>query len=235
MTRIRHFLGAVFLVTALGNAPVAAEPLQWGFQGEQFEYRFGKDEDFFAWDFDAFAGSDELKFVWRSEGEYGLDEKAFETLENQARLQVPISPFFDAVGGVRVSTPEGGPNRVHGVLGLKGLTRQWFEVDADLFVSDKPFARFEAEYEALITNRITLIPSVEVDLPFVDDHRAGLGAWGPQVEAGARLSYDLVDRMVSPYIGMHYERKFGETGNLAREEGEGRDALFFVVGTRFVF
>ena len=215
-------------------SPASAEPYFWGVQAEQLEYRVNDDDDILAWDFDAFFGKDELRFVWRSEAEYDTDEGAFETLENQARLQFPVSDFFDAVVGARVDTPSG-PDRAYGVLGLHGLAQQWFEVDADLFVSDDPLFRFEVEYEGLITNRVILTPSVEVDLPFTDDKDIGAGAWGPKLEVGARLSYDLIDRAIAPYIGVHYERLFGKSGDLARDEGEDRDEIFFVVGTRILF
>ena len=154
-----RILSALALIAAAG--PALAELAIWGLHVEQLEYRFGEDEDVLAWDFDAVAGTDELRFVWRSEAELLSGPGTFETLENQARVQVPISSFFDAVGGVMASTPEG-PDRVYGVVGVHGLAPQWFEVDADLFVSDKPFARFEVDYEALITNRLILTPSVEV-------------------------------------------------------------------------
>ncbi len=216
------------------SSRVSAEPYFWGFQAEQLEYRTDGDDDIFAWDFDAFYGTDELRFVWRSEAEYDIDEDAFETLENQARLQTPISEFFDGVVGARVDTPSG-PDRAYGVLGVHGLAQQWFEIDADLFISDDPLFRFEAEYEGLITNRIILTPSVEVDVPFTDDEDIGAGAWGPKLELGARLSYDLIDRAFAPYIGVHYERLFGESGDLARDEGEDRDQVLFVVGARIMF
>lgn len=211
-----------------------AEPYFWGVQVEQFEYRTDGDEDIFAWDFDAFYGTDELRFVWRSEAEYDLDEEEFETLENQARLQKPISDFFDAVVGARVDTPSG-TDRAYGVLGIHGLAPQWFEIDADLFVSNNPVFRFEAEYEGLITNRIILTPSVEVDVPLTDDEDINRGAWAPKLELGARLSYDLIDRTLSPYIGIHYEHLFGQTGDLAREEGDDREQVLFVMGTRLMF
>ena len=225
---------AFFAVSSSLPSFALAEPLVWGVQAEQLEYRFNDDTRIFAWDFDALVGSDELKFVWRSEAEYDLKEEAFETLENQARLQTPVSDFFDAVVGVRVDTPAG-PDRVYGVLGLHGLTQQWFEIDADLFLSDHPSFRFEAEYEALITNRIVLVPSIEVDLPFTDDEAVGVGAFGPKLEVGARLSYDLIDRALAPYIGVHYERVCGETADLAREDGEDAGEFFFVAGARVMF
>ncbi|MBK0399482.1 copper resistance protein B [Limibaculum sp. M0105] len=231
---LRSLLAGALAPALLGAPAALAEPLIWGIQVEQLEYRVGDETDVFAWDFDAMVGTDELKLVWRSEAEYAMAEDAFEKLENQLRLQVPVSEFFDAVAGVRVDTPDG-PDRVHGVIGLHGLAPQWFEVDADLFISGKPFARLEGEYEALLTNRIILIPSIEFELPFTDDTANGVGAWGPRLEVGARLSYDLVDRAVAPYIGVHYERSFGETADLARAGGEDPGAVFFVSGVRLMF
>jgi len=221
-------------MASAGLTPAAAEPPIWGIQVEQLEYRIGDATDVAAWDFDALYGTDELKLVWRSEAEYVIEEDGFEKLENQIRLQKPISDFFDAVVGFRADTPKG-PDRFSGVIGVKGLAPQWFEVDLDLFVSDKPFVRFEAEYEALITNRVILIPSIEIELPFTDDAARDIGAFGPKLELGARLSYDLIDRAVSPYIGVHYEQVFGETANRVSAAGEDTGAVFFVIGTRILF
>ena len=72
-------------------------------------------------------------------------------------------------------------------------------------------------------------------MPLRDDNRAGVAAWGPTMEIGARLSYDLVDRAVAPYIGVHYERVFGDTLDIREEEGEEGDGLFFVAGLRLMF
>ncbi|MEQ8322055.1 MAG: copper resistance protein B [Rhodospirillales bacterium] len=235
MKRIVAFTG-LFLSFVFVATSVQAEPLIWGVRLNQLEHRFtgNAQSDAMAWDGDALIGTDELKFVVRSEGEYQTRSDRLETMETQLRLQKPISTFFDAVAGVRFDTPDG-RDRVHGVLGVHGLAPQWFEVDADLFVSDKPSARFEVEYEALITNYLILTPSVELSLPFRDDSSAEVAAWGPKLEVGARLSYDLVDRSVSPYLGVHYERVFGDTLDIKRAEGEEGDGLFFVAGLRLMF
>lgn len=231
----RNFSVAALLAATIGIAmPAVAEEPFWGIQVEQLEYRLTEGSDVAAWDFDALYGTDELKLVWRSEAEYATEEDAFETLENQIRLQTPISDFFDAVVGFRADTPNG-PDRFSGVIGVKGLAHQWFEVDLDLFVSDKPFVRFEAEYEALITNRVILVPSIEIELPFTDDAARDIGAFGPKVEIGARLSYDLIDRAVSPYIGVHYEQVFGETANRVKADGEDTSTFYGVIGVRIMF
>ena len=234
MRKMWNVLAGALAPALISPAVVLADGPLWGIQIEQAEYRFGEETDVIAWDLDAFVGSDELKVVWRSEGEFELEEEEFETLENQLRIQVPVTTFFDAVAGVRVDTLRS-MTRAHAVIGLHGLAQQWFEIDADLFVSDYPAFRFEAEYEGLITNRIILTPSIEFEVPFRDDPAMGAAAWGPKLEVGLRLSYDLIDRSVAPYIGVHYERVFGETADLVRANGEDLGELFFVAGVRLMY
>ena len=154
------------------------EQLIWGVQAEQLEIRALDDEEVLVWDFDALIGTDELKLVWRSEAEYGLSSDEFESLENQLRLRFPISTFFNGVVGAYASTPEGVPERYAAVVGVKGLAPQWFEIDADLYLSDYSFFSFEAEYELLLTNRLILTPNIEIDMPLKDDIARGRGAGG---------------------------------------------------------
>lgn len=227
------------LCLAASSFPATAQeksPLFYSVTLEQFEYRFGDESDVGAWDGDAIIGRDEWKLRLQSEGEYQRKSSSFETLENQFLIQVPVSDFFDAKAGVRVDTPKG-PDRVYGVLGLQGLAPQWFEVDADLFLSERGdfSARLDVDYELLLTNRLILTPSLEADFAFSEDRAIGVGSGLGKVELGARLSYDLVDRTVAPYIGVHFEQLYGPRKRFARKEGESADSLFFVSGIRFRF
>ena len=234
MQNIKIASAAGMMLAAASTAQ--AEPLIYGFQAEQFEYRDGDNgENVFVWDFDFVVGTDELKLVWRSEAEIVEGSGDFEGLENQLRLQFPISTFFDAVVGVQAITPDNLPDRYNAVVGLKGLAPGFFEVDADLYLSDNSFFRFEAEYEGLITNRVILIPSIELTVPLADDLAYGQAAGGATVEAGLRLSYDLVDRAISPYIGVNYEQSFGGTADLIRASGEANGVTSIVFGTRLMF
>ena len=220
---------------ALLSGAALAEPAVWAVQAEQFEYRLGEGgTDAFAWHTDSYWGTDELKVRWLSEGTYVFDEDAFEELQNQLRVQTPVSEFWDAVAGVRVDTPAG-PDRAYGVVGFHGLAPQWIEVDADLYISEDPIFAIDAEYEGLITNRLILTPSVELEVPLGDDAALDNGAFGPRLEVGARLSYDLIDRALSPYIGVHYERAFGETADRIRSAGEDPGGVFFVTGAKLLF
>ncbi|MEQ8349447.1 MAG: copper resistance protein B [Sneathiellaceae bacterium] len=231
-------LGSTGLV-ATSHSAIAQEkePLfYYGVTVEQLEYRIGRNSDVYAWDGDALAGTDDLKLRLQSKGEYEKDSSAFETLENQLLLQTPISTFFDAKAGVRYDMPRG-YDRLYGVLGVQGLAPQWFEIDADLFLSEKGdvSARLDAEYELLITNRIILTPAAEIDFAFSEDTEAEVGAGLSTAELGLRLSYDLIDRAVSPYVGVHYERAFGDTASFRRADGADVDELFLVIGTRLLF
>ncbi|MBC8338351.1 MAG: copper resistance protein B [Alphaproteobacteria bacterium] len=236
----------IALSIAAGLSPLlAAQPSQaqavgltyWGIQLEEFEYRFGDEgEDLAAWDGDAYFGTDEFKFRLMSEGEYDANAGKFETLENRLVGQVPISDFFDAKAGIRLDTPKG-QNRWYGIVGVAGLAPQWFEVDADLFLSDQGdlSARLDVEYELLITNRLILTPSAEINLAFSDDTEIEIKSGFTSLELGLRLSYDLIDRAFSPYVGLAFETKLGDTEDLISDEGEDTSAWFGVVGAKFVF
>lgn len=208
----------------------------YGLSFEQLEYRVGDDDDVLAWDGDAFVGTDEWKLRLQSEGEYIKGPDVFETLENQLLVQRLVSDFFDIKAGIRFDTPEG-PDRTYAVIGIQGLAPQWIEVDADLFISEKGdvSARLDADYELLITNRIILTPTAEINIAFSADEDIGIGSGLTDIELGLRLSYDLIERDVAPYIGMHYEKKFGKTADFAEAEGEDSDELFFVAGVRLLF
>ncbi|MEK9844510.1 copper resistance protein B [Thalassospira sp.] len=230
-----------FVAMVMGVVPVTVQAAEgrtyYGFQAEQFEYRLGdENEKRLVWDADAFWGTDELKLRWQGEGERDLDADINEGLENRLVLQTPISDFFDAKAGVRLDTPTG-TDRWYGTVGIMGLAPQWIEVDADLFVSETGdgSARLDLEYEGLITNRVILTPSIELNAAFSEDREIEVGTGISSAEIGLRLSYDLIDRSVAPYIGVSYERKFGDTADFAKEDGEDFEATYIVTGLRLMF
>ena len=229
-----------FLVAGLLQAPASAQEkdfVAYGFQLEELERRWGDEgKRLAAWDADAYVGTDELKLRWLGKGEYDTRADKLEKAENRLVLQTPISDFFDVKAGIRADTPKG-PDRWYGVVGVTGLAQHWIEVDADLFFSEQGdvSARIDAEYEDLLTNRLILSPSADLDFAFSDDRAVGTGAGLSRAEAGLRLRYDLVDRALSPYVGAVWERKFGRTADIARHEGEDVEAWLFVAGVKLMF
>lgn len=229
---------AVTAQDMIADTTARKQPLTyWGAQFEELEYRYSDDdEELGVWSGDFFYGTDELKFRWLTKGEYAIEEKAYESLENQLVGQIPISDFFDAKAGVRFDTPEG-PNRTYAVLGFTGLAPQWFEIDANLYLSNEgeTSAELDAEYELLLTNYWILSATLDATVAFSEDREIGVGKGLVSSETGLRLSYDLVDRSLSPYVGVVHERKYGDTADLAEAGGAGTEDWFAVIGARISF
>ena len=148
-----------------------------------------------------------------------------------------IAPFWDFQTGLRYSQASSdGPPRGSAVVGVQGIAPYWFDVEAALFVSHRGevSARVELEYDLLLGQRLILQPRLETNLAAQTVRALGIGQGVNDLEVGARLRYEL-RREFAPYIGVAWTRKFGETADLARAQGDRVDTLQFVVGVRFWF
>lgn len=201
---------------------------------DQFEARIQGGRDGYAWEGEGWYGGDYNRLWIKSEGE-GEFGGPLETAEVQALYSRAIGPWFNLQAGVRYDIrPQ--PDRAHLVLGLQGLAPYWFEVDGAAFLSEKGdlTARVEAEYDQRITNRLILQPRVEFDLAAQDVPELGVGSGLSSAEAGVRLRYEI-KREFAPYIGVEYERRFGDTARFARSAGEKVAGWAFLVGLRSWF
>lgn len=205
------------------------------FQLDQNEYRLNDEgHHAYAWEAQGWIGTDYDKLFLKSEGEQPLDAP-LEKAEVQLLYSRLISDFFDVQAGVRYDL-EPDPERTYAVLGLQGLAPQFFEVDTALFLSEKGdvSARFEAEYDLLITQRLVLQPLAELNVAVQEVDELGLGSGPTGIEFGLRLRYEIT-REFAPYIGMHYERDLFDTADFTRDEGGEVDAVSFVAGVRLWF
>ena len=188
------------------------------------------------WHLDAqgWVGGDIDKFWVKAELEGDIGRK-LEHAEVQALWSRAIDPWFDLQAGVRFD-PQPGPNRTHLVLGVQGLAPYWFEVEGALFLSHKGelTARAEAEYDFRITERLILQPRVEAELSAQNVPELGLGSGLTTAELGARLRYQ-VSPTFAPYVGVSYERAFGDTRRFRRAEGERAGGINLLAGVRFLF
>lgn len=186
-----------------------------------------------AWEGQGWIGTDLDRVWWRSEGERvdGHTEAAdLEVLYGRS-----VSAWWDVVAGVRHDFKPGAAQSF-AAIGVQGLAPQKFEVAATAYVGERgqTAARFEVEYELLLTNRLILQPLVEADLYGRNDPARGIGAGLSTAEAGLRLRYEF-SRRFAPYIGVVHERAFGNTADLRRAEGEAVEDTRFVVGLRAWF
>lgn len=146
-----------------------------------------------------------------------------------------FATYWSTQAGIRHDTGDG-PSRNWAALGVQGLAPYWFDVEATLYAgeSGRTAARVELEYELLLTQRLILQPNVEVNLHGRNDPARGIGSGLSNMEAGLRLRYEI-RRQFAPYIGVSWERKFGNTADFARAEGEDVRSTNVVVGVRAWF
>ena len=206
---------------------------------DQLEVGIGEGRETYSWDGQFWYGGD-INKLWvktEGEGEFGGE---LEGAEIQALWSHAIDPWFDFQAGVRQDF-RSGPDRTHLVLGVQGLAPYWFEVEGALFLSNKGdfTGRVEAEYDLRLTQQLILQPLVEVDFSLQDIPELGIGAGLSTAEIGARLRYEIFPSsgpaVIAPYIGVEYERAFGDTADFRRADGEDRGDLRLLVGLRSWF
>ena len=174
---------------------------------------------------------DKLWLKTEIEGEFGRKP---EQAEVQALWSHAIDPWFDLQAGVRFDAQPDTRGRL--VLGVQGLAPYWIEIDAATFLSDKGdvTARFEAEHDVRITRKLILQPRAELDFSLQDIPRERIGSGLSIAELGLRLRYEFVPNF-APYVGVNYERAFGDTRRFVRADGDDPSSLSFVVGLRTWF
>ena len=201
---------------------------------DRLEARIRNGSDGYVWDAEAWHGGDIDKLWLKTEGE-GEFGGAVDSAEVQALWSHAIGPFFDLQAGLRYDIRPR-PDRGHVVLGVQGLAPYWFEVDAAAFLSEKGdlTARLEAEYDQRITQRLILQPRVELDLAAQDVPELGIGAGLSTAELGLRLHYQVEPRF-APYVGVAYERAFGDTADFRRAGDEDLGGWNLLLGVRAWF
>ena len=201
------------------------------FQAERFELQALDDEDVLVFDGNAWFGGDINKLWLKSELEYLPDEGEFEEAEVQALWSRAISPYFDLQAGIRQDFEPRG--RTHAVLGVQGLAPYLFELDAAAFLSADGdlTSRIETEYELLLTQRLILQPRAEIGLAAQDIPELETGAGLVSLNAGLRLRYEI-KREFAPYIGVEYQRSFGDTADYIEAAGGDAEGTALLIGVR---
>jgi copper resistance protein B len=201
---------------------------------DRVEARLRNGSDGFLIDTQAWYGGD-IDKVWLKTEVEGEFDHGIEDAEVQALWSRAITPWFDLQGGVRYDVRRG-PDRAHLALGVQGLAPYWWEIDAALFLSTKGdvTARFEAEHDVRITQDLNLQPRAELDFSFQDISKLGLGSGFTNAAVGARLRYQ-VSSTFAPYVGLEFDRAFGDTARFARASGQGAGGWNLIVGLRTWF
>lgn len=227
----------IALIMMIAAAPLLADmeddPLISRVTIDKLEWRAADGPDPLVLDADAWIGRDLHKLGIKTEVEHA--DGATEEAELQLLYRRAVTAFWDFQAGWRRDfRPE--PERDFLVLGVSGLAPYMLETDAALFLGESGQAgmRLDAEYEYMFTQRLALVPEIEVNAYLENDEAVGVGSGLSDMELGLRLRYE-VRRELAPYVGVNWTKRFGATADLAREDGEQTSDVQFVAGIRAWF
>ncbi|BCQ55389.1 copper resistance protein B [Burkholderia gladioli] len=185
------------------------------------------------WNGNGWIGGDLDRLWLRTEG--SRVGSRLEDAEVQALWGHSITPWWDLVAGVRHDfRPSAAQTWL--AFGIQGLALYNFESEVTAFVGQRGQAslRVEGRYDLLITNRLILQPSLEANLFAKNDAARGQGAGLGDTSLGLRLRYE-VDRQFAPYLGISWDRSYGNSARMVVREGGRRSELSVLAGVRVWF
>lgn len=236
------------LLAILNTAAIAAEPgwpepvednLPLGMiVVDQFEYRENDGANTLRWDMQGWYGTDTNKLWMKFEGDDQASANGGEW-ELQALYSRMIAPFWDLQVGVRhdqLYGPGADQNRSLLVVGLQGLAPYRFELEPTFFVSEDGdvSARLVGTYDVLFSQRLIMQPRFEANVAANSVPAFGVGSGLNDIQFGVRLRYEF-RREFAPYVGVSWQRQFGNTADLARAEGSRVENTAVVAGFRVWF
>ena len=200
---------------------------------DQLEWQDADPGGSVAWEVEGWVGGDRDRLWLRSEGE--RTRCVTEHAELQALWGHAIGPWWDLVGGLRQDFKPGTP-QTWAALGLQGMALYNFESQVTAYLGEDGQAalRLKGDYDLLLTQRLILQPSAEVNLYSRNDRQRGLGAGLADSEIGLRLRYEI-RREFAPYIGVTWNRSYGRSADYARDEAELDNDPRLVLGLRLWF
>jgi len=218
---------AVIGLSQTAYAGGADDPLRTMLVMDRFEL-FNNDENTRVWEGSFYIGYDIDKLYVYSDGESTSD--GLESSQNELVYSRAIAPFWDAQIGL-VYDKNANDSKTWAEIAIAGLAPYYFETRAALLVNGDGNVglRLDAEYEMLFTQKLILSTSVEADLYTKDDPTMQLGSGLSSMEAGLRLRYEFT-REFAPYIGVTWEKTFGNTHNYNPVNESN-----FLAGVRFWF
>lgn len=215
--------------TALGHG--AEDPLLAKLTVDQLEWRDSDEGSQQAIEAQAWLGYNLNKLWFKTENE--RQDGSSEHSEIQALYSRAVAPFWDLQAGLRRDIED---DRHWAVIGIQGLAPFLFEIDTALFIGESGHGalRIEAEYELRLTQRLLLTPEIEANFHAQNDADSETGAGLSDIEAGLRLNYYL-RREIAPYIGLHWNKQYGNTADYARSANGSTSDSQLVVGIRLWF
>ncbi len=187
------------------------------------------------WSLQGWRGGDVNRFWFKSEGTQYSSSRIGGQFDGQALYGRSISPYFDLQTGVRyeMHLEDRNVSRVFAVVALQGLAPYRFDLEPELFLSNKGklSGRMTASTDWLLTQHLIVQPRLETEFAFQQDQEFRVDRGFNDAGAALRFRYE-VRREFAPYVGVAFLQDFGANKPRAVNEGGISNQLQFVFGVR---
>ena len=226
---MKKILSTALLLSSITISTFAAStqsPLYQKLTIDSLEKQGNKDKSI-SWSGNFWVGTELNKVYLYSEGE--KPKHSSSSSENQLVFSHAISPYWDAQLGIGYDTDKGA-HQTWGVVGFQGMLPYFIETRATILAGSGTLGlRLEAEYKALITQKLSLTPKISTALYSKDIPSMELGKGLSNITASLKLNYEIT-REFAPYIGVQWTKNYGNT-NIFNPT----DETYFVAGAKFWF
>ena len=207
-------------------------PLLYKIMIDRFERDFTDKGDFTYIEGQGWVGSSTNRLWLKGEGTrlHGNTEDA----NLEAYYSHAISAYWDVQAGVRQDFSSGDiPSREWLGFGVQGLAPYKFDTSITTYVgqSGRTAMRLQGEYDFYITQRLIFWPELELNLYDKNDPARRLGRGLSDARLALRLRYEI-RREFAPYVGVQWTKKFAQTADYARDDGDPDHDMQFVIGLR---
>lgn len=209
-----------------------SEPLLYKIMIDRLERDFTDKGDFTYLEGQAWVGASTDRLWLKGEGTR-IDGNT-EDANLEAYYSHAIAAYWDVQAGMRHDFSSGGiPSRDWLGVGIQGLAPYKFDTSVTAYVdkSGRTALRLTGEYDFYVTQRLIFWPELELNIYGKNDPARHLGRGLSDARLALRLRYEI-RREFAPYVGVQWTKKFAQTADYARENGEADHDLQFVIGLR---
>lgn len=229
----KHWPLLALLTPVLAQAGMNDDPVLAMLSVDKLEGAYNDGDTSLNWDIEGWLGTDLNKLVITSEGSR-LDGHT-ETNELRLLYRRAISPYWDLqMGWHHEPLAESRDDRA--LLGVQG-TAPWF-IDTEFNLLAGPDSDLSAELtmerEILLTRTWVLTPEVGLTAHNFSLPEEQQGSGLANLDMEMRLAWQVRPDF-APYAGVSWERKLGDSADLARDAGDDADETRWLLGVRFWF
>jgi len=204
----------------------------WGVSVDDLGYQF--EEDAVNFEIEGWYGDDSNRLRVRTEGSVATkNDKDIESLSSLAYWQ-PLSIFWNGEAGIAYNTEN---DKSALMAGIVGTAPYFIETDARAYVYTDGQVQLDlgAEYEWRLDQHWVVIPEAELTVFSKDDTDNNITKGFNELETEVRLTYEMLSRQLSPYVGFSYETALSDARDLRRQNNKDVDTSSVTAGVKFWF